>query len=110
LNVRSFLRLRVLLLLIAFPFRDPGDSLIIRTPLKGRISGLAPILNEYWVRAISVLAGFSAEARVDGQGYFEVPSVPNGDYFIILWKGLVEVRTLRFSKTVQNSTFSVDLR
>lgn len=98
-----------MLVLVAFPFVHYGESSQRQTPVLGHVENLPTSAGVNWVRIVSVFGELAREALVDAKGNFEVSEVPYGDYLILVFHDLENLRVLKFSKTVQNVDVVVNL-
>jgi hypothetical protein len=97
------------LVLVAFPFRDPGDSTVVRTALRGHIVGLASGPGPNWVRAVALFGDSFGEAAVDANGNFRITGLPYGEYLLVVFHGMDAIHIERFRKTIQEPEAAIDL-
>jgi hypothetical protein len=98
-----------LLLLVAFSFRDPGESPVLHTSLIGRVKNVPSGSGRLWVRVLSVFGSFAREAEISQDDTFEIDSVPYGDYLVMVLRDFTVLKVQRFSKTVREEEAIVDL-
>lgn len=98
-----------LLLLVAFSFRDPGESPVLHTSLIGRVKNVPSGSGRLWVRVLSVFSSFAREAEINQDDTFEIDSVPYGDYLVMVLRDFTVLKVHRFSKTVREEEAIVDL-
>lgn len=97
------------LLLIAFSFRDQGESTVLHTPLVGTVNTVPSDSGRLWVRVLSVFSSFAREAEISPDGKFEIDSVPYGDYLVMVLRDFAVLKVQRFSKTLREEEVIVDL-
>lgn len=99
-----------LLLTIALPFRDPGESpWVYAPPLKVRIQNAPSNTGRLWVRLLSLFGTFTKEATVEQSGEVSVNEIPYGDYLVLVFQDSRLLKTTRYRRTVKDHECSIKL-
>jgi hypothetical protein len=99
-----------LLVTVALPFHDPGESRwVYAPPLNVSVRNLPAGRGRIWVRFISLMGEFTKEAAVKSSGEVAVNEVPFGDYIVLLFRDSQLLKTARFRRTLRDFECSIDL-